>query len=405
MDAHVALAARALREGDALSALKHVALHDDPPALALRGIAFAQLGELKQAQALLSRAARAFAANSLERARCVLAEAEIRLAARELERAGRGLAAAIATFRAKNEPGNAVHGQLLAARRLVLLGQLVEAESIMAEVDVKTAHPMLAARAALVSYELALRRGDAALAKRALQRGWAAAQRARIPALLAEIERAGHELEKPVARLLEAGEDRPLLLAEVAQVFARRALVVDACRRSIRRGDRSVAFSQRPVLFALLRTLAQAFPGDASRELLIREAFGGVRVDPSHRVRLRVELARLRKTLSGFAAIQATPSGFVLKPRAQEPVVVLAPPVEGAGGAVLALLADGESWSTSSLAHSLGTSQRAVQRSLSSLERAGQARALGRGRARRWLLATPGPFATTLLLPAPPVTR
>src|SRR3979490_1398531 len=81
MDSLIAAAARALAAGDAIGALKRVALRDDPPALALRGIAMAQLGEHPRARELLRRAARGFGAHEeLARARCVVAEAEVALA-------------------------------------------------------------------------------------------------------------------------------------------------------------------------------------------------------------------------------------------------------------------------------------------------------------------------------------
>ena len=60
MDSLISAAARALAGGDPLRALNHVSLRDDAPALALRGIAMAQLGDLARARALLRRAARAF---------------------------------------------------------------------------------------------------------------------------------------------------------------------------------------------------------------------------------------------------------------------------------------------------------------------------------------------------------
>ena len=85
MDSMIAAAAQALAAGNPLGALDRVALRDDAPALALRGIAMAQLGDLVRARALVKRAQRAFAPREvLARARCVVAEAEIALASREL---------------------------------------------------------------------------------------------------------------------------------------------------------------------------------------------------------------------------------------------------------------------------------------------------------------------------------
>jgi DNA-binding transcriptional ArsR family regulator len=114
-------------------------------------------------------------------------------------------------------------------------------------------------------------------------------------------------------------------------------------------------------------------------------------------------MGRLRQELRPLADVRATAGGFTLATTkvGSRPVAVrlLAPPIESPDAAVLALLADGEAWSTSGLALALGSSQRTVQRALAALEEAGQARALGRGRSQRWLCAPVAGFATTLLLP------
>jgi predicted ArsR family transcriptional regulator len=81
--------------------------------------------------------------------------------------------------------------------------------------------------------------------------------------------------------------------------------------------------------------------------------------------------------------------------------VVLARPVEQKHAAVLALLTDGEAWSSSALALALGMSQRTVQRALDSLGTAGKVQSFGHGRARRWITPPVPGFTTTLLLPAP----
>ena len=136
MDSLIAAAARALAAGDALAALKRVALRDDPPALALRGIAMAQLGEHARARELLRRAARGFGAHEeLARARCVVAEAEVALAMREIGGSPRMLAAAAATLDARGDHANALHARLIAVRRLLLLGRLDEAASALAQLD------------------------------------------------------------------------------------------------------------------------------------------------------------------------------------------------------------------------------------------------------------------------------
>ncbi|HET9551980.1 MAG TPA: HTH domain-containing protein, partial [Anaeromyxobacteraceae bacterium] len=220
-----------------------------------------------------------------------------------------------------------------------------------------------------------------------------------IGALRAEVEQAGRALDLPVARLAGAGEARPLTLAEVEAALASDDLVVDGCRRAARRGAVVVRLSRRPVLFALLGALAEAWPGEAAREQLILRAFEAKRPNASHRARLRVEVGRLRRELRPLAGISATAAGFRLVARGEAGVRLIAPPIEGPGAAVLALLADGEAWSTSALALALGASQRTVQRALAELREAGQVRALGGGRSLRWLSPPVVGFATTLLLP------
>jgi DNA-binding transcriptional ArsR family regulator len=400
MDSSITAAGRALRAGDPLGALKRVALRDDPAALALRGIAMAQLGDLARARELLRRAARAFGPREIvERARCLTAEAEVALAARDLAWPARALADALRAFAAHGDPENATHARLLQIRRLLLLGRVDEAEGARATLEVGAGPPRLEAVAALVSFEIALRRGRAAPARAALASAREAAARSGIAALREEVEQAGRTLVLPAARLVAAGDARPLNLAEVEAVLASPALVVDGCRRAARRGARLVRLSRRPVLFALLRGLAEAWPGDAARASLIERAFGARRINASHRARLRVEMGRLRRELRPLADIRATAGGFALAPRGAAEVRLLAPPIESPDAAVLALLADGEAWSTSALALALGSSQRTVQRALAALEAAGQVRALGRGRSQRWLSAPVAGFATSLLLP------
>jgi DNA-binding transcriptional ArsR family regulator len=400
MDSAITAAGRALRAGDPLGALKRVALRDDPAALALRGIAMAQLGDLARARELLRRAARAFGPReTVARARCLTAEAEVALAARDLAWPSRALAEALRTFTAHGDRENATHARLLQLRRLLLLGRVDEADGARASLDLGDGPARLAATAALIAFEIALRRGRAAPARAALVSARDAAARSGIGALVAEVEHAGEALVLPAARLVAAGEVRSLNLAEVEAVLASPALVVDGCRRAARRGERLVPLARRPVLFALLRGLAEAWPGEAGRDALIERAFGARRANPSHRARLRVEMGRLRRELAPLAEVRATAGGFTLLPRGARAVRLLAPPIESPDAAVLALLADGEAWSTSALALALGASQRTVQRALVALEDARQVRALGQGRAQRWLSAPVAGFATTLLLP------
>lgn len=402
MDSLVASAARLLAVGDPLGALKRVALRDDPPALALRGIAMAQLGEYERARMLLRRAARGFGARErLAEARCQVAEAEVALAARDLTWSEQILHAAVLTLDKLGDQVNALHARLLSARRELLVGALEAAEKTLAEVDatVATAPPPLAARAELTRAELALRRVRVAEARTALDRAQAAANAAGIPALVAEISRTRRALSEPSARLIRAGVVRLVRLDEVEAVFASGDLIVDGCRRAVRGPDHTVSFAGRPVLFDLARALAEAWPRDVPRDELIERAFMARAVNDSHRARLRVEFSRLRAALRPVARVEATPRGFALVPIHASAVVVLAPPVDGPAGSIVALLEGGEAWSTSALAHAIGSSQRTVQRALRQLEETAAVRAVGRGRTRRWLSPTLGGFATTLLLP------
>jgi hypothetical protein len=116
---------------------------------------------------------------------------------------------------------------------------------------------------------------------------------------------------------------------------------------------------------------------------------------------LRVEIGRLRAKLRTVAGVNATKQGFILTPRRAREVVVLAGPVEEQHAAVLAFLADGESWSSSALALALGASQRTVQRALDALGAAGKIQCFGRGRARRWMTPPVPGFAAGLLLHTP----
>jgi hypothetical protein len=342
MDSLIAAAARALAAGDALGALKRVALRDDPPALALRGIAMAQLGEHPRARELLRLAARDFGAHEeLARARCVVAEAEVALAMRDLggpASSQRALTAAMVTLQARDDRANALQARLIATRRFLLLGRLDEAADTLAPADPQGLPPALAAVTALATAELALRSLRIGPARAALAR--------------------------------------------------------------LRAGNAWVPLARRPVLFTLARALAEAWPGDVGRHALIATAFRTRHPDETHRARLRVEIGRLRTLVAGLADIEATAQGFALRPRDGRAVHVLAPPIDGDQASLVALLSDGAAWSTSALALALGASQRTVQRALAELQASGQVRSIGQARARRWLSPPLAGFTTILLLPA-----
>nr|WP_057925406.1 hypothetical protein [Burkholderia ambifaria] len=402
MDSLITAAARALAAGDPLGALNRVALRDDAPALALRGIAMAQLGDFERARALVRGAARAFGAKeAVARARCVVAEAEIALASRDLGWPSRALDAACATLDAHGDRANAAHARYLGVRRLLLIGRVDDAERRLASLD--PAPLPAASRAAheLIAAGIAMRRIRPHAARMALARARAAARDAGIAALTAEVDTAARVLDTPAARLIARGASRLVLLDEVEALLESNALVVDACRHAVRDARTTVTLARRPVLFVLARLLGEAWPGDVSRNALVAAAFRAKHADESHRARLRVEIGRLRAMLRPLANITATPHGFALEPLGLRETVVLARPVDDRHAAVLALLADGEAWSSSALALALGANQRTVQRALDALAEADKVQALGRGRARRWMTPPLPGFATTLLLPAP----
>jgi hypothetical protein len=402
VDSLITAAARALAAGDPLGALNRVALRDDPPALALRGIAMAQLGDLVRAKTLLRKAAHAFGAREpVARARCVVAEAEIALVSRDLGWPPKALEAARATLEAHGDRINATHARNLEIRRLLLIGRIEEAERKLGELDLAPLPPASRAAHELVAAGIAIRRLQTKAARAALTRAEHAAREADIPALTAEVESAARVMDATAARLIARGEERPLVLEEVEALLQSGALVVDACRHVVRDAGVVVSLATRPVLFALARALAEAWPADVPRSTLLARAFRAKQADDSHRARLRVEIGRLRAELRTLADVRATKRGFALAPRRPREVVVLAPPVEEQHAAVLAFLADGESWSSSALAIALGTSPRTVQRALDSLAAAGKVQSFGRGPARRWMTPPVPGFPTILLLPGP----
>lgn len=402
MDSLLTSAARLLSAGDPLGALQRIALREEAPALALRGIAMAQLGDYNRSRKLLRCAARRFGTRErLSQARCHVAESEVALASRDLGRATHGLDSAVRVLTAHGDHANALHARLIRARFHLLVGEIDAAEKLLASVagTPSTLPPLLVARAELTHAELALRRIRIADAASALDRAGAAAQAAKIPALVAEVARVRHALSAPAARLIRGGVGQPLRLAAVEALFASGDLIVDGCRREVRGRRRTVRLAGRPVLFALVRALAEGWPEDVPRDRLILHTFAARTVHESHRVRLRVELSRLRVVLRALLRIESTARGFRLVPLGAVGVVVLAPPIDGPAGAILALLEDGETWSTSALARALGSSQRTVQRTLRELEETAAVRSVGRGRARCWLAPALTGFATTLLLP------
>ena len=400
MDSTINAAALALASGDVLGALNRVALREDPPALALHGIAMAQLGDFDHAKSLLKKAARRFGRREpMAQARCIVAEAEIALVSRDLTWPTAKLEEAREALLRHGDVSNAAHARCIAARRHLLLGQLDKAEAELGGLDPERLPPMLQAAYGLVDAGINIRRIRAVAARQALARAQTAARASGIPALIAEVDAATRSLAGPAALLRRRGEQREIELDAVENLLATPALVVDATRNAVRQRGTIINLSTRPILFALLRALAEAWPGDASRERLLIRAFNARHADESHRGRLRVEIARLRQSVEPVAEISATSDGFMLTLRDGDDLAILASPLDDRNAAVMALLADGELWSSSALALALDTSARTVQRALMQLQRQQKVQPVGHGRAQRWTMLTVPGFPTSLLLP------
>jgi len=304
MDSLITAAARALSAGDPLGALKRIALRTDAPALALRGIAMAQLGDFARAKELLRTAGRAFGPKeAVARARCIVAEADIALASRDLGWPAKMLDAARSTLEAHGDRLNAGFARYLEVRRLLLIGHLDEAERMLADLDSGVFPPTLRTFHELVVAGIAMRRLRTKEARAALGRAERVAHQSGIPALLAEVKSASRVLSTPAARLIARGGERPLMLEDVETLLASKAMVVDACRNLVRHASNVVSLARRPVLFALVRALAEAWPEDVPRDVLLTRAFGARFVDESHRARLRVEMGRLRRMLGKVAGV------------------------------------------------------------------------------------------------------
>lgn len=401
MDSLIVAAAQALASGDVLGGLKRVSLRDDPPALALRGIAMAQLGDYVRARALLRRAGRAFGPTELvARMRCVVAEAEVALAMRDLTGSTQALEDAAEVLEAHRDSVNALHARLVALRQRVLLGELPEADRRLRTLNLKFAPPALRALAELTAAERALRSIRVSDARGMLARAREASEEARIPSLRAEIEQVLSRLGQPAAKQVQSGVEKLLTMDDVEVVLQSGAVVIDAIRRRIQHESLRVSLTKRPVLARLMRALGLAWPSDVDRASLIACAFDVTRPNETHRARLRVEVGRLRRLLSPLLRLEATRNGFALRAAPGQQVIVLLPVIDTPGASLVALLSDGQGWSTSALALAMGASQRTVQRALAELQADGKLHSVGRGRSKRWLSAPLTGFATTLLLPA-----
>jgi hypothetical protein len=379
-----AAAALALGRGDALRALDLVGLSDDPRDLLLRGVAYAQLGDLDRARQMLARASGG--GDAITHARAAAALVEIALAEGRASEVLSAAKAAETALAAVGDRRNLALLRLAAARAHVLLGHLDAAWNVVSDVG-----DALGEVSALVRGELAIRRQDATAAASALREAGRSSH-----AVLARAAAALHaELAQPIARLHEGGNVRAIDLHGVQAALIGDGFVVDACRRCVRAGRAAIPLARRPMLFELLLALALAWPAAVARDDLARRAFEVRQPNESHRVRLRVELARVRQLLSGIARVEATRTGYVLaSPR---PVAVVLPPSDDDHARISLLLADGAAWTAQALAEHAGVSKRTALRALAELVEAGRAARIGRGRETRYTGAS-GRIASRLLL-------
>ncbi len=395
-DAPLAAAARALALGDALSALKWLGRRADAPARAMRGAALSQLGEFVRAKAQLRAALRTLGpGDGLLRARCLAAEAEIALALGDLRWSAGPVARAVAELEAAGDSRNAAYLQLVAARAALRLGRPKDAERLLRHATFAPSAPLEQTVAELVRVELAAKRGDPDLLTSALAGAGAAADRAAIPALVSEVARIRDHYEGPTSVIASRGKARTASFCEVCGLGRSAVVVIDGGGREVRLSGDCVSFARRPVLFELLRALAEVFPEPVPREVLISRAFGARRPNESHRIRLRVEIGRLRRFVRPRLEIIAGEPGYALS--TTRDVVLVMPLEESPASRVLSLMHSGERWSASSLALALDVSERTVQRSLGQLQSAGKVGAIGNGRGRRWVRLFEIP--TDLLLP------
>jgi hypothetical protein len=388
-------AGRALLRGDALRALGLVGRADDAHGLMLRGIAYAQMGDLALARKSLGRASRLTKA-PLARARIQAALAEIAMSDGDPAPAARAARASADELARLGDSRNAAMQRLVLARAEVLRGRLAEASHVVEEVLAERSLASgVKAVAWLAKAEIAVRATLAGEAREALKKAREAMAAAPNELLARALVALEVELSQPVARLERGGVLRTADLFAIEAASSGAVLLVDACRRLVIGGRASVPLAKRPVLFALLFVLARAWPNGVARDELASRAFDAKKVNASHRARLRVELGRLRKLLSGLAEPVATDDGYVLA-SARE-VMTLLPPSDDDDARIAILLGDGASWSAQGLAEHAGVSKRTAQRALADLVAKGGAMRSGTGKAVRY--TRPGPrIASRMLL-------
>ena len=388
-------AARALGRGDALHALSLVGRIETSTALVLRGIAYAQLGDLELARDALSRGIEA-STDARESARARAALVEIALLDGDPGPAARAARASIEELRALGDNRNATMQTLVLARAEVLLGRLNEASHVVETILAKKLPSDLEAVAWLAMAEIAVRSVAATRARSALRRAEAALVRSPHPLLSRALDALSQEISRPVARLLRDGDTSAVDLFAVEAASRGEILLVDGCRQIVVGGRVIVPLARRPILFALLAALARAWPGSITRDELAARGFSVQRVNASHRARLRVELGRLRKLMEGLDASPiATPDGYRLA--STRSVAVLLPPTDDEDARISILLGDGAAWSAQGLAEHAGVSKRTAQRLLAFLVERGAATRTGTGRDLRYT-RTGTPIASRMLL-------
>lgn len=391
-------AASLLARGDALGALGRIGLAEGARGALLRGVAYAQLGDLDLARASLADA-RGLAPEGPEgdvlRARTAAALAEIAVVAGDAKAARAAASEGAAILERLGDGRNAAMQRLVVARAEVLLGRPGAADMTVASVlDVDVAVDVRAV-AYLTRAEIATRRLEADKAKRAIAAArdvLAGGPNALLDRALAALER---DLAAPVARLVAEGVERRIDLATIERL-PESSIVIDACRRQVVAGRASIPFAKKPVLFALVVGLARAWPRDVARDALAREAFGVQRVNASHRARLRVEVGRVRKLLAPILAPVATADGYALS--SSLPVVIVLPMADDDDAKVAVLLGDGATWTARSVADHAGISLRTAQRALGRLVDAGRVRRSGTASKAVYASASPAVASRLLLL-------
>jgi hypothetical protein len=383
-------AASALARGDALTALAAVGRFEDVPALTLKGIAYAQMGDLELAKRALGSAARK-ASGELVRARISAALAEVTLGEGDAWRAAREAHDAGVILERLGDTRNAAMQELVVARADVLLGRVGDARRRLDRLLADDLDADVRGVTLLAAAEIAVREGAPSRAR---------ARLAEVDTENALLQRTVNafaaELSRPIARLVSAGVEAPADLFAIERATSGDSLFVDACRRRVIAGRATVRLHTKPALFALLEKLARAWPASVPRDELAMRAFEVKKINPSHRSRMRVEIGRLRKELSGIAEPIATKDGYVLE--SKRPVSVLLPPADDDDASIALLLSDGAAWTAQAIADHANVSKRTVLRALATLVERGHAVRVAKGKDVRYVAASRPAIASRLLL-------